>query len=307
MKTMEVKSMADDIFNDVQRSLDGSSVTGMLTGEDFSDNISETESDILDARTYLGLQQLRRAKKRIRKAEHRLGTLEEDVLQLRKNIAMVHRILAHKNISLDEAELILHKLRDASSEAEKGKVDEAAMDVEDLLESLIGGNSSTLNPFLFRHFWMGVRTVWPAGGDAGYLLIRIINDGPIPLPMLRMAPPLPEGWTSTPASVDLPIIGPGGNVPIRFEIRPDGRSSEEIPLSRKLAITTAYEMRSGEITVTIQAQNRSLEPLSDVLIQPWLPPGFTAEEIPFIPRLQPDEMATLRFPLSIHLGRGGAA
>ena len=218
---------------------------------------------------------------------------------------MVHRILSHKNISLDEAELILHKLRDAASEAEKGQVDEAAFEVEELLESLIGGNSSTLNPFLFRHFWMGVRTVWPAGGDAGFLLVRIINDGPIPLPMLRMAPPLPEGWSSTPSSVDLPIIGPGGNVPVRFEIRPVGRSSEEVPLSRKLAITTAYEMRSGEITVTIQAQNRSLEPLSDVLIQPWMPPGFTAEEIPFIPRLQPDEMATLRFPLTIHLGRGG--
>jgi len=299
--------MADkDIFRDVQRSLDGSSVTSMLTGEDFTDNISETESDILDARTYLGLQQLTRAKKRIRRAEHRLGTLEEDVLQLRRNIAMVHRILAHKNISLDEAELILHKLRDASYEAEKGKVDEAAIEVEELLESLIGGNSSTLNPFLFRHFWMGVRTVWPAGGEAGYLLVRIINDGPIPLPMLRMAPPLPDGWTSNPSSVDLPIIGPGGNVPIRFEIRPEGRT-DEIPLSRKLAITTAYEMRSGEITVTVQAQNRSMEPLSDILIQPWLPPGFTAEEIPFIPRLQPDELATLRFPLSIQLGRGGTA
>lgn len=299
--------MADqDIFHDVQRSLDDSSVTNMLRGEDFTDNISETESDILDARTYLGLQQLTRAKKKIRRVENKLGTLEEDVLQLRRNIAMVHRILAHKNISLDEAELILHKLRDASYEAEKGKVDEAAIEVEELLESLIGGNSSTLNPFLFRHFWMGVRTVWPAGGEAGYLLIRIINDGPIPLPMLRMAPPLPDGWTSNPSSVDLPIIGPGGNVPIRFEIRPEGRT-DDIPLSRKLAITTAYEMRSGEITVTVQAQNRSMEPLSDILIQPWLPPGFTAEEIPFIPRLQPDEMATLRFPLSIHLGRGGAA
>ena len=45
-----------DIFRDVQRSLDDSSVTNMLRGEDFTDNISETESDILDARTYLGLQ-----------------------------------------------------------------------------------------------------------------------------------------------------------------------------------------------------------------------------------------------------------
>ena len=32
---------------------------------------------------------------------------------------------------------------------------------------------------------MGVDTRWPAGGESGVLLVRIINDGPIPMPMLR--------------------------------------------------------------------------------------------------------------------------
>ena len=171
---------------------------------------------------------------------------------------------------------------------------------------MIGGNTSTLNPFLFRHFWMGVDTRWPAGGESGVLLVRIINDGPIPMPMLRLKPPVPEGWTATPANVDLPIIAPGGNIPLRFEIRPDFRlSSEDIPLTRKLSVATAYEMRSGEITVTMRVQNRSMEPLSEVLLTPWIPAGFAAEEVPFIRTLAPDEVAVIRMPLRINLGQGG--
>ena len=77
--------------------------------------------------------------------------------------------------------------------------------------------------------------------------MRIINDGPIPMPMLRLKPPVPEGWTATPASVDLPIIAPGGNIPLRFDIQPDFRlSSEDVPLTRKLSVATAYEMRSAK-------------------------------------------------------------
>ena len=37
----------------------------------------------------------------------------------------------------------------------------AAEEVEFLVEEMIDGNVSTLNPFLFRHFWMGVTTRWP--------------------------------------------------------------------------------------------------------------------------------------------------
>ena len=33
-------------------------------------------------------------------------------------------------------------------------------------------------------------------------------------------------------------------------------------------MATAYEMRSGEITVTMRAQNRAMEPLSEVLLTP---------------------------------------
>jgi hypothetical protein len=65
-------------------------------------------------------------------------------------------------------------------------------------------------------------------------------------------------------------------------------------------------MRSGEITVTMRVQNRSLESLSEVLLTPWIPSGFTAEEVPFIRNLASDEVAVIRMPLRINLGQGGA-
>ena len=84
-------------------------------------------------------------------------------------------------------------------------------------------------------------------------------------------------------------------------------TSEDIPLTRKLSVATSYEMRSGEITITMRAQNRSMEPLSEILLSPWLPAGFTAEELPFIRNLAPDEVAIIRMPLRINLGQGGSS
>ena len=269
-------------------------------------SLEETEMDLADAKAFLGIHQLTKAKKSIKHAEKTLNDLEEDVLTLRRSIAMLHRLLVHKHITLEEAERVLYKLREATSAAEKGDIRGATSEVEDLLEDMIGGNTSTLNPFLFRHFWMGVDTRWPAGADSGVLLVRIINDGPIPMPMLRLKPPVPVGWSATPPNVDLPIIAPGGNIPLRFEIKPNFRlGSEDIPLTRKLSVATSYEMRSGEVTVTMRAQNRSMETLHEVLLTPWIPPGFIAEEVPFIRTLAPDEVAILRMPLQINLGQGG--
>ncbi|DAC30408.1 MAG TPA: hypothetical protein D7H81_02990 [Candidatus Poseidoniales archaeon] len=273
-----------------------------------SNSLAATEIDIMEAKKFLSLHKLRQAKSSVRKAEKALVTLEEDVLYLRRSIAMLHRLLKEKKIDRIEAENILLGLRKATSAAEIGDVGQAATEIEFLVDDLIGGNTSTLNPFFFRHFWLGVDTRWPAGGDTGVLLIRLINDGPIAMPAMRLSPPVPVGWSSIPSSVDLPIIAPGGNLPLRFDIKSEGRyGADEIPLSRKLAVSTAYEMRSGEIMVTIRAQNRSMEPLSDILLTPWLPPGYTTAKVPFVERLTPDEVAVIRMPLTIDMGTGGSS
>ncbi|MBL6732442.1 MAG: hypothetical protein ISP82_05800 [Candidatus Poseidoniaceae archaeon] len=271
-----------------------------------TNSLAATEVDIMEAKKYLSLHKLKRAKVSVKKAEQALVTLEEDVLYLRRSIAMLHRLLKEKKIDTIEAENILLRLRNATSNAEVGDVGQAATEIEFLVDDLIGGNTSTLNPFFFRHFWLGVDTRWPAGGDTGVLLVRLINDGPIAMPAMRLSPPVPEGWVSEPHSVDLPIIGPGGNLPLRFDIKSMGRyGADEMPLSRKLAVSTSYEMRSGEIMVTIRAQNRSMESLADIILTPWLPPGYTTAKVPFVERLSPDEVALIRMPLTIDMGTGG--
>jgi hypothetical protein len=271
-----------------------------------TNSLAATEVDIMEAKKYLSLHKLKRAKMSVKKAEQALVILEEDVLYLRRSIAMLHRLLKEKKIDTIEAENILLGLRKATSNAEVGDVGQAATEIEFLVDDLIGGNTSTLNPFFFRHFWLGVDTRWPAGGDTGVLLVRLINDGPIAMPAMRLSPPVPEGWVSEPHSVDLPIIAPGGNLPLRFDIKSMGRyGADEMPLSRKLAVSTGYEMRSGEIMVTIRAQNRSMEPLADIILTPWLPPGYTTAKVPFVERLSPDEVAMIRMPLTIDMGTGG--
>ena len=269
-------------------------------------SLAATEIDIMEAKNYLSLHKLKQARSSVKKAEKALVHLEEDVLYLRRSIAMLHRLLKEKKIDRIEAENLLLGLRKATSAAEIGDVGQAATEIEFLVDDLIGGNTSTLNPFFFRHFWLGVDTRWPAGGDTGVLLVRLINDGPIAMPAMRLSPPVPEGWNSIPSSVDLPIIAPGGNLPLRFDIKSEGRyGADEIPLSRKLAVSTGYEMRSGEIMVTVRAQNRSMEPLTDIILSPWLPPGYTTAEVPFVERLSPDEVAVIRMPLTIDMGTGG--
>ena len=274
--------------------------------QDDTNSLAATEIDIIEAKKFLSMHKLSRAKKSVHKAELALVTLEEDVLYLRRSIAMLHRLLKEKKVEQGEVENILIRLRNATSAAEIGDVSQAANEVEYLVDDLIGGNTSTLNPFFFRHFWLGVDTRWPAGGDTGVLLVRLINDGPIAMPAMRLSPPVPQGWYSEPSSVDLPIIAPGGNLPLRFDIKSAERfGADEIPLSRKLAVSTGYEMRSGEIMVTIRAQNRSMEPLSDIVLTPWLPPGYTTAKVPFVERLSPDEVAVIRMQLTIDMGRGG--
>lgn len=280
----------------------------MGVAQEDTNSLAGTELEIGEARRFLHSHNLRRALVSVKNAEASLIELEEDVLYLRRNIAMLHRLLNEKKVSERDIETILLRLRSATGAAEMGDVGGAAGEVEFLVDDLIGGNTSTLNPFLFRHFWMGLETRWPAGGEEGVLVVRIINDGPVAMPPMRLAPPVPEGWTSTPASVDLPTIAPGGNLPVRFNVSTNRRqNADEIPLSRKLAITTGYEIRTGEVFLTIRAQNRSMEPIADVLLSPWFPPGYTSDTIPFVERLVPDEVAIIRMPLRINMKSGGTS
>ena len=272
-----------------------------------SNSLIAAEQELMEAKHLLSSHKLRKARRSVERAEKNLSDLEEEVLKLRRTMATLHRLVMEKDIAEYEIENILTRLRNATSSAEHGNVSSAANEIEILVEEMIDGNVSTLNPFLFRHFWMGVTTRWPAGGDIGVLVVRIINDGPITLPVMRMEPPVPEGWICTPKFIDVPAIRPGGNMPVKFEISAQRRyGADEVPLSRKLGLSTAYEVRSGEVMCTVRAES-SFEPLHDVIIAPWIPPGFKAPKAPFFSKIEPgSEPIIIRMPLSIDLGPGGA-
>ena len=123
-----------------------------------------------------------RASRSVRRAEKALTALEEDVVDLRRNIAMLNRLLKEKTLTEAEIEIILRRLRNATGAAEVGEVGYAAEEVEQLIGDLVVDSAVALNPFLFRNFWMGVDTRWPAGGETGVMIVRICNDGTRPIP-----------------------------------------------------------------------------------------------------------------------------
>ena len=269
-------------------------------------SLAATEYDIVDARSSLEQHKLYRAKRSVKRAEKALSTVEADVIELRRNIAMLNRLLKEKTLTEAELEIILRRLRNATGAAELGDVGYAADEVEQLIGDLVVDSAVALNPFLFRNFWMGVDTRWPAGGDSGVMIVRICNDGSRPIPEMRLAPPVPIGWQCAPASIDLPILRPGDVVLIRFEVKPGLRFGlDEIPLSRKLAIQTGYAVSAGQVSVTIRVQNRSMETVRDLLLQPWMPPGYKSEVLPLVEKLSPDETGVVVMPLVIDMGDGG--
>lgn len=269
-------------------------------------SLAATDFDINDARTNLEQHKLFHAKRSVKRAEKALNSVESDVLELRRNIAMLNRLLNEKTLTEAELEIILRRLRNATGAAEIGEVGYAAEEVEQLIGDLVVDSAVALNPFLFRNFWMGVDTRWPAGGETGVMIIRMCNDGTRPIPEMRLAPPVPDGWQCVPESIDLPIMRPGDVILVRFDVKPGLRFAlDEIPLSRKLAIQTGYEVSAGKVKVTMRVQNRSMETVRDLLLQPWMPPGYKAEVLPLVEKLSPDEIGVLVMPLVIDMGDGG--
>jgi len=261
------------------------------------------------ARLQLESHRLFGARRSVSKAQKELQELGASVLDLRRSLALMQKLIAAKPGTADEIELVLRRLRNAAGAAEMGDVALAAEQVESLIGDLAGGDMSTLNPFLFRSFWVGIETRWPAGGDTGVLMLRILNDGDRDLPAMRLAAPAPQYWRAEPESVDLPTLPPGAYIHLKFNIIPaSGYGMDVAPLSRKLSILSGYAVRQGQIRCTVRVQNRSMEPLRDIIVMPWMPPSFIAPVVPLIQRLAPDEVTNIHIPMVIeYTAPGGDA
>ena len=240
------------------------------------------------------------AKRTMKRAVIELQNLATGVLDLRRSLALLQRLMMEKQVDIREVEVVLLRLRAATAAAEQGDINVAATQVEELISDLVGDDLSTLNPFLFRSFWMGVETRWPAGGDHGVLLVKIVNDGDKTIPPMRLLPPMPDYWTCEPKVMDVPGLPPGGFIHVKFHATPESRHGpESMPLSRKLSIISGYSVRQGIVKCMMRIQNRSMEPLRDILISPWMPPNFEPPSLPLVERLSPDEVAHLTIPLKI--------
>jgi len=50
-----------------------------------------------------------------------------------------------------------------------------------------------------------------------------------------------------------------------------------------------------------------METVRDLMLQPWLPPGYKVDTLPLIEKLSPDEIGVINMPLIIDMGEGGGA
>ena len=275
-----------------------------LTEED-NKSLVETEFEVQQAKISLQDQKVMSANRALNFAEKNLSSIEEDVQRLRRSIALLHRLLRDPEILRGELEKILTGLRNATAAAEIGEVSMSATEVEYLVEDLVGGTSATLNPFLFRNFWFSLTTKWAQGSNQGVLIVNILNDSVRPLPSMRLAPPVLEGWTVDPQWIDIPRLPPNGYLFLKFSVRPNVMPSGDTEiLDKKLNVSTGYRVRQGTVNVSMRVENKGMEDLHNVLISPWLPPSFIAASVPKIRHLPSGGTAHIRMPIAIDFGQG---
>tara|TARA_B100000686_G_scaffold82768_1_gene89419 strand:- start:453 stop:1496 length:1044 start_codon:yes stop_codon:yes gene_type:complete len=147
------------------------------------------------------------------------------------------------------------------------------------------------SPFLVNSFFMSIGTTWPEGRDHGLMVITLENTGENNISTMRLAPPVPYGWTASPKMCEIPEIPPEGFIEIGIEIRPSGSFSQTALLGSSLNITTGYFADYGDLRVQTRIENRTPNSMEGLLIDPWMPEGFE----------------TLRLPLVENLGPGGVA
>ena len=150
--------------------------------------------------------------------------------------------------------------------------------------------SEAASPFLVNSFFMSVGTTWPEGRDHGLMVITLENIGDNNISTMRLAPPVPYGWSATPKMCEIPEIPPEGVIEIGVEIRPAGSFPQTSLLGTSLNITTGYLANYGQLKVQSRVENRTPNTMKGILLDPWMPEGFETLRLPLIENIGPGDV-----------------
>jgi hypothetical protein len=150
--------------------------------------------------------------------------------------------------------------------------------------------SEAASPFLVNSFFMSVGTTWPEGRDHGLMVITLENIGDNNISTMRLAPPVPYGWSATPKMCEIPEIPPEGFIEIGVEIRPSGSFPQTSLLGTSLNITTGYLANYGQLKVQSRVENRTPNTMKGILLDPWMPEGFETLRLPLIENIAPGDV-----------------
>lgn len=146
------------------------------------------------------------------------------------------------------------------------------------------------SPFLVNSFFLSIGTSWPEGRDHGLMVITLENLGENNISTMRLAPPIPYGWSASPKMCEIPEIPPEGFIEIGIEIRPSGSFPQTSLLGTSLNITTGYVADYGDLRAQVRIENRTPKAMDGILVDPWMPDGFETLRLPLVENLGPGEV-----------------
>ncbi|HJM87785.1 MAG: hypothetical protein QF479_05045 [Candidatus Poseidoniaceae archaeon] len=245
----------------------------------------------------------RDAMKGIKNARSDINQLRDQIGRMHRSIGMLHTIMKERSASETELVDILLTMKTTETLIQRGAFDESSNQLENLVEHLLA-NSAALNPFIFYQFWMGVDARWNVGEENGKLFVRIENTNDSPLPSFNVKAPTPPNWRASPLAQSIPRLSPGESIDLIFNISPSPMAAiRDIgapgSLQEQLSIQTGYTLSPHGLVMDSRIENKTNEIMTDVLIMPWVPPGWSSPSWPFIRILEPNKVEYVSLSLEI--------
>ena len=107
-----------------------------------------------------------------------------------------------------------------------------------------------------------------------------------------------------PLAQSIPRLSPGESIDLIFNISPSPMAAiRDIgapgSLQEQLSIQTGYTLSPHGLVMDSRIENKTNEIMTDVLIMPWVPPGWSSPSWPFIRILEPNKVEYVSLSLEI--------